>query len=183
MSPSDELDYHSGLSIPSRDNQERTLSGTIRFSQIPLPPYKFQKRVYPHPTQHPDGHFRDKPTFKCPDLAADNWRDCPGYLFALDLFNHGFFWECHEVLEDLWFAVEPGTPVRHFLQAFIQCTVTHWQASCGRDSAARNLLKRIPRHVKKAAGLRLGLGIDELHEATIRFVDAPGELPELLDPQ
>ena len=101
-----------------------------RLSTLPLPPYRFKKRENPHPTQHPDGHFRHMDKLTCPELAADNWRECKGYLFALDLFNHGYFWECHEVLEDLWFAVKPGTPVKHFLQAFIQCTVTHWQATC-----------------------------------------------------
>jgi len=154
-----------------------------RLSTLPLPPYKFRKGESPHPTQHSEGHFREKKTFRCPELDAANWRDCQGYLFALDLFNHGYFWECHEVLEDLWFSVEPGTPIRHFLQAFIQCTVTHWQASSGRARAARRLLLRIPRHVRGAAGLELGLNIADLEVATARFVEHPSPEPSPLEPK
>lgn len=159
------------------------MSHKSRLCQIPLPPYRFKKRENPHPTQHPDGHFRNKVTLTCPDLGPDNWPECQGYLFALDLFNHGYFWECHEVLEDLWFAVKPGTAVRHFLQAFIQCTVTHWQASCGRDSAARSLLLRFPKHVEKAQGLHLGISIADLAADTQAFVETPSPLPKELQPK
>jgi uncharacterized protein len=148
-----------------------------RLSKISLPPYCFKKHTSPHPTQHPDGHFRERETYNCPRLAENNWRDCEGYLFALDLFSQGYFWECHEVLEDLWHSVDNDSPVHHYLQAFIQCTVTHWQASSGRISAARNILRRIPRHVDRAEGLALGLSISDLHTATLSFVENPGPRP------
>ena len=94
-----------------------------RFSELPLPPYRFVRGETPHPTQDPEGHFQNKTPFRCPELDATNWRQCRGFLFALDLFNHRYWWECHEVLEDLWHELDHTTPTAQFLQAFIQCTI------------------------------------------------------------
>jgi len=151
-----------------------------RFSNRPLPPYRFRKHETPHPTQDPDGHFRGKRPFRCPGLDASNWRDCEGYRFALDLFNYRYYWACHEVLEDLWQDLRPGAPVRHFLQAFIQCTVAHWQASSGRTAAAQNLLKRIPSHIAAAKGIELGFSVEALLDATRHYAEDPASEPPLL---
>ncbi len=158
------------------------MSKTQRFCERSLPPYRFDKHKSPHPTQHPDGHFRDKVTLTCPDLASSCWRECEGYLYALDLFNHGYFWACHEILEDLWHAVDHATPVGHFIQGFIQCTITHWHATAGRKREAENILQRIPRHMEATQGLSLCVKLSRIYESAKRLVDDPIAVPSVLEP-
>ncbi len=59
----------------------------------------------PHPTRDPEGHSYGLPDLSLPDLNHENWRKSEDYLFGIDLFNEGYWWECHEVLEGLWHAV------------------------------------------------------------------------------
>ena len=58
---------------------------------------------------------------------------------AFLLFNRGDFFECHEVLEDLWQPLSPG-PEKTFLQGLLQVGVAfhHWKN--GNLTGARNLL-------------------------------------------
>ncbi len=36
------------------------------------------------------------------ELIVDDWLRCRDYLRGIDLFNHGYYWEAHEVWEGLW---------------------------------------------------------------------------------
>ncbi|HEY9744900.1 MAG TPA: DUF309 domain-containing protein [Oculatellaceae cyanobacterium] len=59
---------------------------------------------------------------------------------AVQLFNQGEFFECHEVLEDLWRPLPPGTE-KTFLQGILQVGVGfhHWRS--GNLNGARSLLE------------------------------------------
>jgi hypothetical protein len=59
---------------------------------------------------------------------------------AIDLFNRQAFFECHEVLEDLWRPLAPG-PEKTCLQGVLQVGVGfyHWQR--GNAVGARNKLQ------------------------------------------
>ena len=46
----------------------------------------------------------------------------PSFEDAVALFNRGEFFECHEVLEDLWRPLAPG-PEKTFLQGLLQVGV------------------------------------------------------------
>ena len=34
----------------------------------------------------------------------EQWHLCRPYLYGIDLFNDGYYWEAHEVWEGLWHA-------------------------------------------------------------------------------
>jgi predicted metal-dependent hydrolase len=59
---------------------------------------------------------------------------------AISLFNRQAFFECHEVLEDLWRPL-PAGPEKTFLQGLLQVGVGfyHWQR--GNPVGARNKLR------------------------------------------
>jgi hypothetical protein len=59
---------------------------------------------------------------------------------AVALFNQGEFFECHEVLEDLWRPLPPSTE-KTFLQGLLQVGVGfhHWRN--GNLTGAKNLLE------------------------------------------
>lgn len=60
------------------------------------------------------------------------------FLKALDLFNNKYFWECHEVLEDIWMTKAP--PLKTFIQGIIQAAAAFY-----------HVLNENPRGVMKLA--------------------------------
>ena len=59
---------------------------------------------------------------------------------GIDLFNHGEFFECHEVLEEAW-TPERG-PRRLFLQSLIHVAVGYYHAERGNAVGAQRQLRK-----------------------------------------
>jgi hypothetical protein len=73
----------------------------------------------PHPVGDLDGHsFGTKPTIE--RIDPDRWRECPGYLWGVDLFNHGYYWEAHEAWEGIWRSYDRSETPALFLQGLIK---------------------------------------------------------------
>ena len=93
-----------------------------------LPPYAYLPGRTPHPTRDPDGHsYGSKPDTAAPP-DPENWRSCDDYLYGIDLFNHGFFWEAHEAWEALWVACGREGTTAIYLQALINLAATGFKA-------------------------------------------------------
>ncbi len=84
-----------------------------------FPTYSYVPGRAPHPISDPRGHsFGVKP--KRPDPPdPDRWRLCQPYLYGIDLFNHGYYWEAHEVWEGLWHACGRSGRTADFLKGLI----------------------------------------------------------------
>lgn len=54
-------------------------------------------------------------------LNDKEWKE---YIHALELFNSKYFWECHEVLEDIWMIKQ--APLKTFLQGIIQAAAAFY---------------------------------------------------------
>ena len=52
------------------------------------------------------------------------------YLYAIDLYNYAYWWECHEVLEGLWRAGQT-TKQGNFFRALIQLAAANLKRSLG----------------------------------------------------
>lgn len=67
-----------------------------------FPPYAFTPGVGAHPTHDPEGHSynRLEEEVEAPDPMR--WAINERYLYGIDLFNYGYYWEAHEIWEDLW---------------------------------------------------------------------------------
>jgi predicted metal-dependent hydrolase len=61
----------------------------------------------------------------------DNWRACRDYLYGIDLFNNGFYWEAHEAWEGLWAACGRRGPTATYLQALINLAAAGLKAEWG----------------------------------------------------
>src|SRR6516162_9140895 len=86
----------------------------------PLPPYAFVPGRSPHPVSDPAGHsFRVAPERPCA-LDPERWRDNKTYLYGLDLFNAGYYWEAHEAWEALWHAAGRKGATADFLKGLIK---------------------------------------------------------------
>ena len=144
-----------------------------RYTDRPLPRYRHLLGRTPHPVRHPDGHsYGVTPPLPTP-IRGDDWQGNEEFLYGIDLFNLGFWWESHEALEGLWHVSGRRSPVGHCLQTVIQCAAAHLQAELGRARGGEALLRRARVHAASAGETRLGLDLDALLRATRDFVHDP----------
>ncbi|MCP4573433.1 MAG: DUF309 domain-containing protein [bacterium] len=149
----------------------------FRYTDREPPAYRHVPGRTPHPTRDPEGHSYGQSEEKMPDLNDFDWRTCEPYLYGIDLFNAGYWWECHEVLEALWHAAEIGTPAAHVLQAVIQCAAAHLKIVCGQPNGARRLLEHAHQHVLWGHERHLGLDLQAMLEDTDANVQGRTEQP------
>lgn len=74
----------------------------------------------PHPIRHPSGHSFGRKNRSVKPLSPDNWQENRSFLLAIDLFNHGYYWEAHEEWERLWRASGPDTLIGKFLKGLVK---------------------------------------------------------------
>jgi predicted metal-dependent hydrolase len=95
-------------------------------------------------------------------------------------FNGGYFFECHDTLEDMWMGVRG--PSRDFFQGLIQVSVAFYHLTGGNlpgaQSMLRRALKRFERYPDRYFGFDLAAHRAELHGWLGRIASAPeGGLP------
>lgn len=113
-----------------------------------LPPYSYVPgHELPHPVNDPAGHMyaAREPDHELPiDAAtlADNSR----WLYALDLFNAGFYWEAHETWEGFWHAFGRTSPEAQFIQGLIHLAAAAVKIREGKPTG-------VARHTRRAREL------------------------------
>ena len=81
-----------------------------------FPPYAFVPGKFPHP-EKPGGHMEfEEVNVKKLDSIYDN----EAYLYAIDLYNHGYYWEAHVWWEALWNTENRKGDKADFLKALIK---------------------------------------------------------------
>ena len=100
----------------------------------------------------------------------------------MDLFNHGYGWEAHEVWESMWH--RPATrPQAELLQALIQLAAASVQQSVDRPDGRARLCHRALDHRRKVReeGHRvyMGLELEELQSVLIAYAADPESRPVL----
>jgi hypothetical protein len=111
-----------------------------------LPPYSYVTGLAPHPTSDPAGHSYGRHETAAAPLDEATWRTNPAYLFGLDLFNGGYYWEAHEAWEALWHASGRAGPVADFVKGLIKLAAAGVKAREGRAAGVRQ-------HAERAAEL------------------------------
>ena len=90
-----------------------------RYTDIPFPPYRFIPGENPHPTEDPRGYAYGKPE-NVIWHGPNEWSRNPQYLYGVDLYNHGYWWESHEAWESLWKKPQANFLIKKFLQGLIK---------------------------------------------------------------
>ena len=137
--------------------------------QRTFPEYAFVPGQHPHPVSDPRGHqFGQHSAVPVPvDPAAPKLS--PEFLFGVDLFNAGYYWEAHETWEGLWIAAGKVGVLADFLKGLIKLAAAGVKAREGQPTG-------VSRHARRAAELfqsvaarlpadshcYVGLAIDEL---------------------
>ena len=151
-----------------------------RYTDRPLPAYRHVPGVTPHPTRNPEGHSFGLPELGLPDLNHENWRKSEDYLYGIDLFNAGSWWECHEALESLWLAAGIHSEAGHVLQAEIQCAAAHLKTGMGSPRGAMRLHDQSLRHARWSGSRKLGLDLDAMVRDTRAYIPVEKTAPAQL---
>ncbi len=108
----------------------------------PFPPYSYVPRRFPHPLRDADGHSYGLGGTNVELLTDDNWRESEAYLYGMDLFNHGYYWEAHEAWEGLWHACGRRGNIAEFLKALIKLAAAGVKAREGNEAGVRRAALR-----------------------------------------
>ena len=81
---------------------------------------------------------------------------------GLKLFNEKDYFECHEVIEDLWLATPADDPHRDLYKGVIQAAAAIYQFGRGILSGAQGLYKTAVDYLEKYKPHALGLNVDKL---------------------
>lgn len=112
----------------------------------PLPPYAHVPGRTPHPVSHPQGHSFGQPEAAPPPVDPQAPGQSAAFLWGVDLFNHGYYWEAHETWEGLWRAAGRAGPTADFLKGLIKLAAAGVKAREGRPEGVR-------RHAQRAGAL------------------------------
>jgi hypothetical protein len=108
----------------------------------PFPPYSYVSGHFPHPVSDPAGHSHGAARQPVAPLDTGRWQECWPYLRGLDLFNHGYYWEAHEVWEGLWHACGRTGTTGAFLKGLIKLAAAGVKAREGRPEGVRSHARR-----------------------------------------
>ncbi|WP_052031850.1 DUF309 domain-containing protein [Novipirellula maiorica] len=134
-----------------------------RLSSVPLPPYAFVPGMHPHPVSGVGGH-----RYRCDEHLGtyDSQTYRRQHCLAIDLLNHGYYWESHEAWEAIWIAADPATLRAAFLKGLIKLAAAGVKARQGSSSGVR-------RHSDRAAALFLECERDATFECPGEFGITP----------
>jgi hypothetical protein len=97
-------------------------------------------------------------------------------LWAVDLFNDGYWWESHEALEALWHAAGRTTSPARFAQSLVRRR--------GHEEAARRQAARAVRGLRAARAMGpvvMGLDVEALAADVLRAFSENGGSPPRLE--
>ena len=81
---------------------------------------------------------------------------------GLRLFNEKEFFECHDVIEELWLETDSADPHRNLYKGVIQAAAALYQYQRGIPSGAFGLYRTSVSYLKKYAPRALGLDVRQL---------------------
>lgn len=142
-----------------------------------FPRYTYVPGRAPHPLSDPQGHSFGHAPATTTAIDDSNWRTHREYLFAVDLFNYGYYWEAHEAWETVWHACGRIGPTADLLKGLIKLAAAGVKLREGQATG-------VERHARRAADLlakawsspsapRLGLPIEELLAGANAVTDQP----------
>lgn len=132
-----------------------------------MPPYSYVPGRFPHPVSDARGHsFRnasepEKGQVRNPGLSINfdpDWKSSPDYLFGIDLFNHGFYWEAHETWERLWIVFGRSGSNADFIKGLIKLAAAGVKAREGRTIGVQRHARRAEELFREVMKMRVKTG-------------------------
>ena len=100
---------------------------------------------------------------------------------GVDEFNRGYFFECHDTLEEMWAGLRG--PSRDFFQGLIQVSVAFYHLGNGNPPGAQSMLERALKRFAKYPAAYFGFDLaahrEELQDWLARVEAGTAEPPAL----
>jgi hypothetical protein len=143
-----------------------------------FPPYSYVSGKFPHPNRDPSGHSYGEAPPNVFAVSADNWRQCETYVWGIDLFNHGYYWEAHEAWEAVWHAAGRRGTVADFCKALIKFAAAGVKAREGRPEGVKRHALRATQLIESVAAQAgtqrfMGLSLADLLTCAEKLIDDP----------
>ena len=161
--------------------QPITVPTPPRYTNIPFPAYRYVPGKAPHPTRDPEGHSYNKPLAKLAAFNTGQWQSCDEFLYGVDLFNHGYWWEAHESLESVWVAAGRQTETGLFIQGLIQIAVAHLKKFQGFNDVAKRMATEGLEKMGRINGIFLGIDVAALRSAVKEYFARDGQTPVTIE--
>lgn len=152
-----------------------------RYSDRPFPPYRFVPGEVPHPTRDKHGHSYDRAPVKLAAFDPGDWHTCEEYLYGIDLFNHGYWWEAHEALEVVWVAAGRRTETGLLIQGLIQIAIAHLKRFQGLDDVATRMATAGLDKMKQIEGVFLGIDVAAFRYAVKSHFSDENKMPVIIE--
>jgi predicted metal-dependent hydrolase len=135
-----------------------------RYSERPFPPYRYLPfqggATHPHPRKDPGGHSYNQEEEFLIHFEPEDWPSCELYLYGVDLFNHGYWWEAHEAHEAVWIAAgQKSTACGQFVQGLIQLAGAQLKRFINEPKGAQSLTKAGVEKLSQVKGIYLGIEV------------------------
>lgn len=156
-----------------------------RYTGRPFPAYRYlptrSGATLPHPRNDPAGHSYHAEEEYLPAFTPDDWRHCELYLYGIDLFNHGYWWEAHEALEGVWLAAgQRETLCGRFVQGLIQLAGAQLKRFMAEPRGAQSLTVAGIEKISEVEGVYLGIEVGALMAEVERCLrEDRGEFPRI----
>ena len=102
--------------------------------------------------------------------GSADYVNSPKYREGIELFNRGKYYDCHEVLEDVW--REAPVPEKKFLQGLIQVAVGLHHYSTGNIVGARSLTARGHANLCRYSERHGGIDLASFREQVEKWMEA-----------
>jgi len=150
---------------------------TPRYTGRSLPSYRYRPGRTPHPRRDVSGHSYAQPEPLTNAWIPQQWRTLESWLYAADLFNEHYWWECHEQLEALWKAAGKKNAPARFVRGAIQIAAACLHRECGKEASAikqaRAGLATIESAIQGHDGTFMGVHVDHWMKDVRRWIEEP----------
>lgn len=142
-----------------------------RYNIRSLPTYRHLPFQNPHPFLDEDGHSYGEKLDPVEGFGPDTWMDCEEYLYSIDLFNNGFWWEAHERLKQVSLGAGRESEAGRFIQGLIQVTAGLLKHFMEENAPARALADMGLSNLKVGQNPYLGIDVAALNDAVNACLD------------
>ena len=133
---------------------------------------------------HSYGH--QEPPISTSQTAS--WNTCESYLWGIDLFNYGYYWEAHEAWEALWHAVGRSGTAADFCKGLIKLAAAGVKAREGRTVGverhalrAKQLFDAVAAQLGDREQPFMGLLLQTLADYAQALIDSPSGIIDTSD--
>ena len=148
-----------------------------------LPPYSYVSRKFLHPTRDMAGHSYGREEPKASLSHEEEWCECEAYLWGIDLFNSGYYWEAHEAWEAVWHATGRSGTMADFCKALIKFAAAGVKAREGRTEGvkqhaqrARQLLESVATQIGSGQDRFMGLSLQMMAQCAEELINNPSAI-------